>query len=60
MTSPAWAQTAPSADSHAEMMDRLFSMLLVAPDEHAAGSVENAIQTQWAGGGDPGGEAVGE
>lgn len=43
---PALAQPAPR-ESRTETLDRLFGMLQVAPDEHAAGQVESAIQTQW-------------
>ena len=46
LAAPAWAQTGPG-ETRAALMDRLFSMLAVAPDEHAAGSVESAIQGQW-------------
>jgi tetratricopeptide (TPR) repeat protein len=45
LATPAWAQT--PAESRAQLLDRLFSMLMVAPDERAAGSVEGAIQGQW-------------
>jgi tetratricopeptide (TPR) repeat protein len=46
LAAPAWAQSNPG-ETRAQLLDRLFSMLMVAPDEHAAGSVESAIQGQW-------------
>ena len=42
----ATAQPVP-AETRAQLMDRLFGMLQVAPDEHTAGAVEGAIQSQW-------------
>lgn len=39
------AQTPP--ETHDQVMDRLFGMLKVAPDEEAAGLVEGAIHNQW-------------
>jgi tetratricopeptide (TPR) repeat protein len=46
LATPAAAQMNP-ADTRTQLLDRLFSMLMVAPDEHAAGSLESAIQGQW-------------
>ena len=47
MSAPAWAQSPAPSETRAQLLDRLFSMLTVAPDENAAGSVESAIQSQW-------------
>lgn len=43
---PARAQ-APPQEPPGQVMDRLFGMLKVAPDEAAAGSVEGAIENRW-------------
>jgi tetratricopeptide (TPR) repeat protein len=43
---PASAQPTP-AETRAQLLERLFGMLQVAPDEHSAGEVEGAIQSQW-------------
>jgi tetratricopeptide (TPR) repeat protein len=34
-------------ETRPQLLDRLFGMLKVAPDEHSAGAVEGAIQGQW-------------
>ena len=49
---PASAQTGQQpapvpAETRPQLLDRLFAMLKVAPDDHAAGAVEGAIQGQW-------------
>ena len=43
---PAAAQT-PAQPTREQMLDRLFGMLAVAPDEAAATTIEGAIQGQW-------------
>ncbi len=43
---PAAAQ-APAQPTREQMLDRLFGMLAVAPDETAAATIEGAIQGQW-------------
>ena len=50
LASPAVAQQAappPARPTHVETLDRLLSMLKVAPDEQSATAVERAIQAQW-------------
>ena len=46
LATPALAQ-APAQPTREQTLDRLLSMLKVAPDEQAAGAVERAIQGQW-------------
>jgi tetratricopeptide (TPR) repeat protein len=50
--SSAMAQTPPS-ETRTQLLDRLFGMLQVAPDERAAGALESAIQSQWIGAATP-------
>lgn len=54
LTAPAFAQTpatpstpAPAQPTREQTLDRLLSMLKVAPDEQSAGAVERSIQGQW-------------
>ncbi len=49
LAGPAMAQDkdTPARPSPAQMLDRLFGMLKVAPDESTAGAIEQSIQGQW-------------
>ena len=49
LATPALAQDrdTPARPSPAQMLDRLFGMLKVAPDEGTAGAIEDSIQGQW-------------